>query len=92
MGVYHDWNWEAARQELQRAVQSGANNAEAHFLYSEYLKIMGRLPEALVEIRCVHALDPLEFHYGKSAGYFFLYMHRFDEAELEFKQSAADGP
>lgn len=84
--LYHDWNWEAARQELQRAVQSGPNNAEAHFLYSEYLKIMGRLPQALVEIRRAQALDPLEFHYGNSAGYFFLYMHRLDEAELEFKQ------
>jgi TolB-like protein/DNA-binding winged helix-turn-helix (wHTH) protein/Flp pilus assembly protein TadD len=84
--LYHDWNWGAARQELQRAVQSGPNNAQAHFLYSEYLKIMGRLPQALVEIRRAQALDPLEFHYGNSAGYFFLYMHRFDEAELEFKQ------
>jgi Tfp pilus assembly protein PilF len=90
--LYHNWNWPAAEQELRRAVQVGPNDAEAHFLYSEYLKVMGRLPEALVEIRRAQELDPLEFHYLLSSGYFLLYMHHFDEAEVEFKQVLQAAP
>lgn len=84
--LYHDWDWPAAQEELQRAVEAGPNDAESHFLYSEYLKVMARLPEALVEIRRAQELDPLEYHYGHSSGYMLLYMHHFDEAEIEFKQ------
>lgn len=90
--LYHDWDWPAARQELETALRLDPNDANAHFLYSEYLKILGKLPEALLEIRRAQELDPLEFHYLLSSAYFLLYMHQYQDAELEFRKVVAVAP
>jgi len=83
---YHEWNWPGAEQQLKQAIELNPNEAEVHSLYAEYLKVMGRLPEALDEIRRAQQLDPLEFYYFLSSGYYLLYMHRYDEAEVDFNK------
>jgi serine/threonine-protein kinase len=56
---WHEWNFEAAAEQLRRAVERSPNYAEAHFVYGTALPAVGRLGEAITEMRKSLELDPL---------------------------------
>jgi eukaryotic-like serine/threonine-protein kinase len=56
---FYDWDWPAAEAEFKSAIDLNPNYALGHLYYWAYLRAMGRLEEALQEIRRAEALDPL---------------------------------
>lgn len=58
--VLYDRDPAAAGSEFEQALRSSPNSALVHRWDALYLGIVGRLPEALVEIDRARALDPLE--------------------------------
>jgi tetratricopeptide (TPR) repeat protein len=60
LGQYHamwEWDWSNAEKELKRAILLNPTSAFCHLCYGEFLKIVGRMPEALAEMNKALALD-----------------------------------
>ncbi len=71
--LYHyEWAWEETEKEFKRALELNPNYSSAHHWYAEYLGSMGRMEQALAEIRKAQELDPLSFITNTHAG-FILY-------------------
>jgi TolB-like protein len=59
IALHYDWDWAAARQNLERAIELDPTDAETHHSYSHFLLVMGRFPESLAESLRAIELDPL---------------------------------
>jgi tetratricopeptide (TPR) repeat protein len=76
----HEWNWADGEKEHKRAIELNPGSANAHYIYGNYLSVIGRLDEALAEHQKALELDPLSLTaqyaiatHSKGAG-------RYDEA------------
>ncbi len=56
---WHDWDWAGAANAFDRALSLNANEANAHFGYSQLLETLGRDAEALEHLRLARENDPL---------------------------------
>ncbi len=59
-----DHDWAGARADLQRAIAANGNDADSRRRYGILLQEMGRLPDAIAEVRRAVDLDP----FGQSWG------------------------
>ena len=57
--LIYDWDWQSAEQEFKRAIKLSPNYATAHDWYSTYLMAVGRIEDAIREIKHAQELDPL---------------------------------
>ena len=56
----YEWNWVEAEREFKRAIELNPENAMAHMGYgTNFLSPMGRVDEAITEIRRSLELDPI---------------------------------
>src|SRR5262249_53328752 len=78
--VYGDWDWPAAEQEFNRALQLNPNQADAHRMYSVYLSALGRSSDALREIGRAQELDPLSVSIQRTTGWTFYFARQYDRA------------
>jgi serine/threonine-protein kinase len=53
-----EWDWEAARQEFERAIDLNPNNWEARAYYSQLLSFIGRTDEARAQSQIAREGDP----------------------------------
>jgi tetratricopeptide (TPR) repeat protein len=56
---FFDWDWAGAAEEFQRALALDANCAAVHRAYGSFLSSIGKMPEALEELRLAQGLDPV---------------------------------
>jgi serine/threonine protein kinase/Tfp pilus assembly protein PilF len=76
-----DWDWAAASSTFNRAIAAGAGLASVHFHYGlDFLTPLGRLEEALRELRQALRLDPLSPIVHTAVGGCLYRMRRWDEA------------
>ena len=76
-----DWDWAAAGHTFNRAIAAGAGLASVHFHYGlDFLTPLGRLEEALRELRQALRLDPLSPIVHTAVGGCLYRMRRWDEA------------
>lgn len=81
------WNWERARHHFERAIELNPNYATAHHWYGDgYLIPMGRLDEAIAELRKAHELDPLSPIIATDVGKGLYIARRYDEAIAQLRQ------
>lgn len=66
-----DWNWTEAEVEFRRAVELNPNYATAHHWYAYHLASVGRLDEALTEIKHAQDLDPDSLSIKTDVGHIF---------------------
>jgi DNA-binding winged helix-turn-helix (wHTH) protein/TolB-like protein len=78
--IFGDWDWEGAQKHLKRAMEIEPNYAEPHQLYAHCLGVMGRVDEALSEMRRAHELDPLSVVINRDLGRTYLFAHQYDDA------------
>jgi TolB-like protein/Flp pilus assembly protein TadD len=55
---FYEWNWEAANQEYERALNLNPSYAAAHHYYGYYLAVMGQHERAQNEISLADSYDP----------------------------------
>jgi serine/threonine-protein kinase len=78
-----DWDWPGAEAEFRRAIELDPRNAAAHHWYGiTCLVPMGRLDEALGEIRTAQDLDPISSIIARDLAFIHYYRRDF-EAALE---------
>ena len=81
-----EWDWMGAEKEFKRAIELNPNYSVAHHWYSLTLKMLGRLDEALAEIKCAQELDPLSLIINATVASCYYFRREYDEA---IKQVAA---
>lgn len=59
VNLIYDWDWQSAEREFKRAIKLSPNYATARDWYSAYLMAIGKIEEAIQEIRHAQELDPL---------------------------------
>jgi Serine/threonine protein kinase len=77
---WYDWDWNAAENQLKRALELNPNNAESHLFYAHLLSNTGRHAEGLAEAKRAKELDPLDFRINGLEAEFLLHAGKPDEA------------
>ena len=85
MFYYRDW--QGAEREIKRTIELNPKFAEVHCLHSYCLVAMGRLDDAIAEVRRACELDPLSTTYNRYLGKTFYYARQYDEAIAGFQQA-----
>jgi TolB-like protein/DNA-binding winged helix-turn-helix (wHTH) protein/Tfp pilus assembly protein PilF len=81
------FDWPAAEQEFQRAIELEPNNAHAHFFYSNsYLSPFGKHQEAITEMKKAMEIDPLSIPFQSFAGRTFIWARQYEEALAQFQK------
>ncbi len=70
---WYEWDFAGAEQQLRRAVALNSNYAEGHWAFGSVLPTVGKLGEAVEEMRKALTLDPLYPEYSRWLGRFLLY-------------------
>jgi serine/threonine-protein kinase len=82
-----DWDWPAAERAFREALTLNPSLALAHNQYALYLATLGRLPEALDEVRRAQELDPLSPIINSDLGRYLLYAGQNSEATAQFRKT-----
>jgi len=77
---WYEWDFTGAEQQLRRAVQINPNYGEAHWTFGSTLPAVGKIGEAVDEMRQALTLDPLYPQYSRWLGRFLLYAEDYDAA------------
>ena len=87
---WYDWDWNAAENQLKRALDLNPNSADPHLFYAHLLSNTGRHAEGLAEVKRARELDPLDMRiYGLEAQ-FLVHAGKPDEA-LAFLRKTLEG-
>lgn len=85
--TFDHWNWTMAKRHFERALELNPNYATAHHWYGDgYLAPMGRVEDALVELRKAHELDPLSPIIATDIGKELYMARRYDEAIVQLRR------
>ena len=84
----YDWNWSASEAEFKRALELKPGYATAHHWYGfTYLAAMGRLDEAVAEVKHALQLDPLSLPVGSNVGFLLYLSRKYDQALEQFNRN-----
>jgi TolB-like protein/Flp pilus assembly protein TadD len=75
-----DWDWAAAEQTYTRGFEISPDFATARHWYGFSLAMLGRVDEALAEVRRAQELDPLSLIINTHLGLMLYWARRYDEA------------
>jgi eukaryotic-like serine/threonine-protein kinase len=84
---YYEWDWAGAESEFKRAIALNPNYATAHQWYALALAAMGRMDEAIREIKRTQELDPLSLIANVNAGWILYHARRYDESIEQHRKS-----
>lgn len=88
-----NWNWAGAKEHLEHAIELNPNYATAHHWYAEgYLIPMGRVDDALGQIRKAQELDPLSAVIATDLGKELYFARRYDQAIVELRRALEIDP
>jgi Flp pilus assembly protein TadD len=84
---WHDWDWDAAENQLRRALELDPNSADAHGAYANVLSYTERHDEAIAEIKRARELDPLNPRTNVIEGVILINAGRADEALASLRKT-----
>ena len=82
-----EFDWTGAEKEFRQAIALNPSYATAHQWYSNYLSLMNRHDEAILEAQRALELDPLSLIINAQMGWAFYYARRYDEAIAQLKKT-----
>jgi TolB-like protein/DNA-binding winged helix-turn-helix (wHTH) protein/Tfp pilus assembly protein PilF len=88
----YDWDWRSAEAEFQRAIALNPNYATAHHWYGQFLRLMGRQEDAILEGQKSLDLDPRSLIINVESGLPYHYLGRYDEALSHFRKALEMDP
>jgi TolB-like protein/tetratricopeptide (TPR) repeat protein len=85
--VSYFWEWAEAEVHYRRAIDLNPGYATAHhWLSVDFLAMLGRIDEAMLEIEIAQHLDPLSPIIREGKGFLFMLSKRYHEAIQEYRQ------
>jgi tetratricopeptide (TPR) repeat protein len=88
----YDWNWEASKAELLRAIKLNPSYASAHQWYGWSLIIGGKNDEGISELRKAEALDPLSLIISSDISDALAIAHRYGESIQQSRKTIEMDP
>ncbi|HEU5234268.1 MAG TPA: winged helix-turn-helix domain-containing protein [Terriglobales bacterium] len=88
----YEWNFRQADREFRRAIDLNPNDAQAHEIYSLFLKSMGRFDEALGQSNRAIELSPMEPYSRANAGSLLALMKNYEAAMGQFETAVHLNP
>jgi len=85
--LLHNWEWEEAEKEFERALALNPGDATTHNFFGEYLSAVGQIQKALVEIKKAQELDPLSLIINSLAAWTFYFARDYDQAIRECRKA-----
>jgi serine/threonine-protein kinase len=82
-----DWDWPAAARAFEHALVLNPSLALAHNQHAMYLATLGRVPDALAEVRRALELDPLSPIINSDLGRYLMYAGQYSEAIAQFRKT-----
>ena len=76
----HDWEWDAAGREFERAVALDPRNANARHWYSHHLTAMGRTSESLEHSERAIEISPYDIVLRQHLGWHYLFARDYEQA------------
>ena len=92
MLVNHEWNFQGAEREFEKAVELNPNYAPAYHWHAVSLHFQRRYEEALTEVKRALSLDPFSLVLNQSLGVALLGLARYDEAMETFRKVKEESP
>jgi eukaryotic-like serine/threonine-protein kinase len=85
--LFYEWDWPTAEREYKRAIELNPSYANGHHMYAFYLMTMGKVDEAIEEIKRAQELDPLSVMISGAMGMPFYYTRQYDRAIKEISKT-----
>lgn len=82
-----DWDWHAADQETQRAIDLAPGNPYVYWKRGVFLRYAGRCEESIPVHLHAEALDPFSIVAIQEVGYAYYYARRFAEAAEQIQKA-----
>jgi TolB-like protein/Flp pilus assembly protein TadD len=76
----HQFDWESAEREFQRAITLNPGYQTAHYYYGNLLAALGRFEEAIAEARRALELDPISPSARQNVVFILYVARRYDQA------------
>lgn len=89
---HYDWEWAAAEQKYQRALELNPNYATAHQWYGWYFALLGRFPEGISEMKQAQERDPLSLVINSAMGWVFYLARDYDQAVGQYRKTLEMDP
>jgi TolB-like protein/DNA-binding winged helix-turn-helix (wHTH) protein/Tfp pilus assembly protein PilF len=83
----HEWDWETAERETQKALQLNPGDAAAHLFHSNRLRRLGRSEESIAEARRALDLDPLSVLGNEQLASSYLSARQYDLAIEQYQKT-----
>jgi tetratricopeptide (TPR) repeat protein len=90
-GLYN-WDWAGSERVFKQALKLNPGYATCHHWYAELLKTLGRIDEAIKEIKIALELDPLSIVTNRNFGIYLYLARRYDEAIEQFQKTLEMSP
>jgi tetratricopeptide (TPR) repeat protein len=88
-----DAQWEQAEKSFRRAIELDPNCAMYYGHFAMYLLVpLGRIEEALQQLRVAEKADPLSYEVHFDAAFVLIAAGRYDEASVHCDKLPADAP
>ncbi len=87
LGLWDEYNYQAAEQEFKRALSLNPSYAAAHWGYGMILEDEGRADEALIELRLAEEADPLSALVLFLITEALIWARRLDEARVRIQRA-----
>jgi len=85
----YDWDWESSEKEFMKAIELNPGYATTHFWYAMYLSHMGRIDEAIKEMKISLELDPVSIVINKDSSTPYYCSRQYDKV-MEILQNTAE--
>ena len=86
--IIYDWNWTEGERSFKRAIELDPGNSTAHFRYGQiFLAPVGRVDEAVAEIKRGLDLEPLDVNMGATLAWTYFVAGQNDKALEQAKKT-----
>jgi TolB-like protein/lipoprotein NlpI len=85
--LWLDWDWAAAQREFERGITLNPASALAHNQYAMSLATLGRVPDAIAEVKRAQELDPMSPIVNSDLGWYLLYAGQDTDAIAQFRKT-----
>ena len=90
--MHYEWKFGEAEQEYHRAIDLDPNYSVAHHWYAYDLAAMGRMEEAVAEVKLARQTDPLSAIINTDVAEILYFARRYDEALLQARATLEMSP
>jgi adenylate cyclase len=85
--TFYDWDWAGSEREFRRALELRPNYSTAHHWYAHYLAAVGRVDEAVAEMKEATELDPFGITVNIWLATTLYYSRQYDQAIKQYRRT-----